>query len=126
MDEVSQVQQSTLDDVKSHDVALEVAGKPCRLKFGYSTWAKLEERYGSINVAMEVLKGSPIKALPAIIACAARVDAGQSVPTEQEVLDWLDDMQLPEMMDYLNMLRTSMFAALPQASTIEKKEGDPQ
>jgi hypothetical protein len=123
---MDEVQQSTLEDVKSHDVAIEVAGKPCRLKFGYSTWAKLEERYGSINVAMEVLKGSPIKALPAIIACAARVEAGQEVPTEQEVLDWLDDMQLPEMMDYLTLLRTSMFAALPQVTEAEKKGSTPQ
>lgn len=113
---------SELEKVKPTDVTIKIGGKERNLKYGFSAWAKIEEKYNGIrNIAkMEAdMVDRPFQTLPFLIWIGLTDKEGLS---EETVLDEFGMADLKEISDKVAMALYGSVPAEVEEKKIVKKE----
>jgi hypothetical protein len=108
-----------LEIVQDKSKSILLGGEQRKIKYGFSAWALIEERYGDVKGVFEEIKTKPFKNLPFFIFCGL-VD--KSNISESDVIEWLDDYGLTDLKSLLDIVQTSMVSALPQDNGKKKKD----
>lgn len=108
-----------LEIVRDRTATIKLGGKDLKIKYGFSAWALIEERYGSVQGVFDELKNKPFMNLPFFIYCGL-VDKKDL--NESDVIEWLDDYGLTDLKGILDDVRSAMVSALPQDDGKKKKD----
>lgn len=104
-----------LEKITHEDVFLKIAGKERKIKFGFSAWAKIEQKYGGLqnlgNIQKDIQE-KPFETIPELIYLALSDKDGVDKDT------MLDDYGLADMEMIAGKLTAAMYGSLPQ----EKKK----
>lgn len=102
---------SELEKVKSNDVTLKLGGRERKIKFGFSAWAKLEEKYGGIKNLSKMeqdLQERPFATIPYLVWIGLSDKEGL---TEETVLD---DYSMQDIVSLSETLATALYGSLPK------------
>lgn len=108
---------SELAKVKPTEAVLKLGGKDRKIKYGFSAWAKLEEKYGGIkNIAQleKDVQERPFQTIPYLIWIGLQDKEGLN----EETL--LDDYTMADMEELSSVLYTALYGSLPKDEA-EKK-----
>lgn len=108
---------SELSNVKPTDVKITIGGKERNLKYGFSAWAKLEEKYDGIkNIArMEAdMVDRPFQTLPFLIWIGLTDKEGLSEDTV------LDEFGMEDLKEISDKVAIALYGSVP-AEVEEKK-----
>ena len=108
---------SELAKVKPTEAVLKLGGKDRKIKYGFSAWAKLEEKYGGIkNIAQldKDVQERPFQTIPYLIWIGQQDKEGLN----EETL--LDDYSMADMEQLSSVLYTALYGSLPKDEA-EKK-----
>lgn len=108
---------SELEKVKSSDVTLKLGGRERKIKYGFSAWAKLEEKYGGIknlNLMEKDMQEKPFQTIPFLIWIGLQDKEGL---TEETVLD---EYSMQDVEKISGVLASALYGSLPKAEE-EKK-----
>ena len=108
---------SELEKVKSSDVTLRIGGRDRKIKFGFSAWAKLEEKYDGIKNLGKMEKDmqeKPFQTIPFLIWIGLQDKEGL---TEETVLD---EYSMKDIEAVSETLAKALYGSLPKAEE-EKK-----
>lgn len=108
---------SELSKVKPSEKTLFIGGRERQLKYGFSAWAKLEEKYGGVknlgNMEQD-MREKPFQTLPFLIWIGLTDKEGI---TEETVLD---DYSMQDLEKVSEVLASALYGSLPEG-TEEKK-----
>ena len=102
------------------DVSIVLGGKERKLKFGFSTWAKLEEKYNvikNIKKLEEDIHVRPFQTIPFLLWLGL---------TDKEGLDektFLDEYGFQEIKEISEKLFTALYGSLPKDEAEKKAQG---
>ena len=108
---------SEIEKVKSSDVTLKIGGRDRKIKFGFSAWAKLEEKYNGIKNLGQIekdMREKPFQTIPFLIWIGLQDKEGL---TEETVLD---DFGMQDVEKISEVLASALYGSLPKAEE-EKK-----
>lgn len=108
---------SELEKVKSSDVTLKLGGRDRKIKFGFSAWAKLEEKYDGIKNLGQMEKDmqeKPFQTIPFLIWIGLQDKEGL---TEETVLD---EYSMKDIEAVSETLAKALYGSLPKVEE-EKK-----
>ena len=108
---------SELNKVKSAATTLKIGGRDRVIKFGFSAWSKLEEKYGGIKNIENLQKDveeKPFQTVPYLIWLGLQDKEGV---TEETVLD---DYGMSDIAKISEVLYGALYGSLPKAEE-EKK-----
>ena len=108
---------SEIEKVKSSDVTLKIGGRDRKIKFGFSAWAKLEEKYNGIKNLGQMekdMREKPFQTIPFLIWIGLQDKEGL---TEETVLD---DFGMQDVEKISEVLASALYGSLPKAEE-EKK-----
>jgi hypothetical protein len=109
-----------IEKVAPTDVTIILGGKERKIKFGFSAWAKLEEKYNGIkNVRKleEDVQVKPFQTIPFLLWLGL---------TDKEGLDektFLDEYGFQEIKEISVKLFTALYGSLPKDEEEKKAEG---
>lgn len=109
---------SDLEDVKPTNETLFIGGRERQIKYGFSAWAKLEERYGGVKNLKQMEKDmteKPFSTLPFLIYNGLVDKEGV---TEETVLD---DFTMGDVQKIAEVLTRALWGSVPQDDGTEKK-----
>lgn len=102
---------SELEKVKPSDVTLKLGGRDRKIKFGFSAWAKLEEKYGGIKNLGKMeqdLQERPFTTIPYLVWIGLSDKEGL---TEETVLD---DYSMQDIVSLSETLAGALYGSLPK------------
>lgn len=108
---------SELEKVKPTDVSIKLGGRERKIKYGFSAWAKLEEKYGGIKNLGQMEKDmqeKPFQTIPFLIWIGLQDKDGL---TEETVLD---DYTIQDVTEIADILASALYGSLPKGEE-EKK-----
>lgn len=108
-----------LEKVKPTECYIKVNGEERQIKFTFSAWGKLSEKYGGIqNLAKleEDMQNNPFTTLPELIYIAL-VDKTDVTPETA-----LDDYTMADVEEITNILKIALEGSLPKETTGQKKK----
>lgn len=100
-----------LEKIKPTDVTLKIKGKERQIKFNFSAWAKLEEKYGGVSNFSKIdedLKNTPFKTIPELLYIGLIDKEGV---TQDNILE---DYDFSDLEDVVQKLTTALYNSLPQ------------
>lgn len=108
---------SELEKVKTTEASLKLGGRERKIKYGFSAWAKLEEKYGGVKNLGQMEKDmqeKPFQTIPFLIWIGLQDKEGL---TEETVLD---DYSMQDVDKISEVLASALYGSLPKAEE-EKK-----
>ena len=125
MSEEEKKEETTeLDAVIPRVYEIFIGGKTRRVKYNYRAWAKIEERYGSIQEAMRPFREKPMSMLPELLFFGIVAEHGEDISPEQ-VEEWIDEFALPELTGVLNVVRSAISGSMVKEEKKEKEIDPP-
>ena len=111
--------RSGLQNIKATDVKLKIGGRERQIKFGFSAWAKLEEKYGGVknieNLEKDIQE-KPFVTIPFLIWIGLQDKEGVNEKTV------LDEYGLGDLEKISKVLYSALYGSLPQGEeAVEKK-----
>jgi hypothetical protein len=108
-----------LDNVKPEKVTLMIHGKEREIKFGFSTWAKLEKEYGgikNIEKMQKQIEEEPFNTIPHLLFLGLVDKEGV---TEDNILDeyGINDIEMIS-----EIFNKALYGSLPQEAKKAEKE----
>lgn len=108
---------SELEKIKPTKVTIKIKGEDREIKFGFSAWAKLEEKYGKVSNFKKIvddIKEKPFATIPELIYIGL-VD--KSDVTKENVLD---DYGISDMEEISQILYSALYGSIPQEENKKK------
>jgi hypothetical protein len=107
---------SELKDVQPGKFFVTIGGEERELRYTYSAWAILEEKFEDLDRVMNLLQSKPIAHLPILLYAGLRKREGV---TEDLIREWLDDLDsVAALYGVLGVMTSAMTSTLPN----EKKK----
>lgn len=99
-----------LEKIKPTETKLMIQGKEREIKFTFSSWAKLEEKYGGVqnfNKIEDDLNNHPFKSIPELLYIGLTDKEGVTV---ENILDGYDLSNIEEI---VTVLSKALYGSLP-------------
>ena len=111
--------EKELEKVKAEKVTLMIHGKEREIKFGFSTWAKLEKEYGgikNIEKMQKQIEEEPFNTIPHLLFLGLVDKEGV---TEDNILDeyGINDIEMIS-----EVFNKALYGSLPQEAKKAEKE----
>lgn len=110
---------SELEKVKPTKTTLKIHGKEREIRYGFSAWAELEEKYGGIENFSKIeddIKQRPFKTIPELIYI------GLVDKTDVTKENCLDDYSMGDLENIVNILEKSLYGSLPKEGSEKKRK----
>lgn len=101
---------SELQSITSEKNTIKINGEEREIKFGFSAWAEIEKKYGSVSNFKKIVKDiqeRPFATIPELIYIGLKDKSGV---TKENVLD---DYGLKDMEEISNILYRLLYGSMP-------------
>lgn len=110
-----------LDKIKPTNATIKIRGKERNLKYGFSAWAEIEKKYGSVqnfNLIQDDIQVRPFQTLPFLIYIGLTDKEGITVD------DVLDDYGINDIQYVAETFTKALYGSLPENNKkkVTKKE----